>query len=103
MINREQINEKMVVCIEHTIEEKNGQVTFDNVAKNVIKEISEYAKTTSVFKSNVKRGEFFKEYTSSQIWLYLLDRVVNAPTSFHLICSVIMIIPFLEEKLAGKE
>lgn len=65
----------------------------------IINEIADYAEQTDIFKENKERGEFFDGQTAKNIFFYMLDRVVNAPTVLHRDSSVILIMPFVRKKL----
>lgn len=65
----------------------------------IVNEIADYAEQTDIFKANKERGEFFDGQTAKNIFGYMLDRVVNAPTVLHMTSSVILIMPFLRKRL----
>ncbi len=65
----------------------------------IINEIADYAEQTKIFKENKERGEIFGGKTAKNIFCYMLDRVVNAPTTLHRDVSVILIVPFVRKKL----
>lgn len=65
----------------------------------IINEIADYSEQTKIFKENKERGEIFGGQTAKNIFYYMLDRVVNAPTTVHRDSSVILIMPFLRKKL----
>lgn len=49
---------------------------------------------------NIKeRGKMFDGSTAHQLFVYMLDRVVNAPTAIHRNSSVILIMPYFRQKL----
>lgn len=65
----------------------------------IINEIADYAEQTDIFKANKERGEIFDGQTAKNIFCYMLDRVVNAPTVLHRNSSVILIMPFVRKRL----
>lgn len=62
--------------------------------------VADYAEKTRIFQENKERGTMFDGSTLQQIFGYLLDRIVNAPTSIHREFSIILIMPFVRQKLA---
>ena len=65
----------------------------------IINEIADYAEQTDIFKANKERGEIFDGQAAKDIFAYMLDRVVNAPTVLHMNSSVILIMPFVRKRL----
>lgn len=65
----------------------------------IINEIADYAEQTDIFKANKERGKFFDGQTAKNIFCYMLDRIINAPTVLHRNMSVILIMPFVRKKL----
>ena len=114
-VNVKQIGELknlMVELIQDVIKENDGKEGKDNVnfsqrAKEIIKEVADYARTTKIYAANKEQREKFweetKDATPALIYEYMLDRVVNAPTKMHMNCSVILIIPKLDELLNTTE
>lgn len=78
-------------------------LTFPDRAREIIHEIAEYGRTTMVWKSTADRREQFwadsADATPEQIYAYMLDRIVNAPTRFHRDSSILLIAPRLDELL----
>ena len=72
---------------------------FNQRGIEIINEIADYAEQTKLFKENKERCEIFDEKTAKNIFYYMLDRVVNAPTELHRDSSVILIMPFVRKKL----
>lgn len=69
----------------------------------IVNEISDYAEKTEIYQNNKDRGGvIFKDATAEEIYGYMLDRVVDAPTSLHMTASILMIIPFLRKKIEGE-
>lgn len=72
---------------------------FTKRAVEIIDEIADYAETTSLFQDAKQRGEetFPKGTKAAQLYGYMLDRIVNAPTALYLNASVILMMPFLRK------
>lgn len=76
---------------------------FTERGREIINEISDFAEQTRIFKDNEEKGKMFDGSTVRQIFGYMLDRVVNAPTSIHRDTSIILIMPFVRRKLQEEE
>lgn len=96
-----ELNELMAELLEGNIDDDT--MTLTERGREIVNGISDYAEKTQIYQDNKERGEIFKESSAKQIWGYMLDRIVNAPTLFHLTSSVLLIMPFLREKLDGKD
>lgn len=96
-MTREEMNEKMVKLLEAT-EAKDNSVVFDDKAISLVREIAEWARETNFYKENRKAaGEFFDiTATPSEIWMFMLQKIVGAPTSIHRDCVVAAHMPALE-------
>ena len=81
----------------------NETMEFTDRGREIINEISDYAEQTKIYQENKERGEIFEGSTAWQVYGYMLDRVVNAPTSLHRDSSVILIMPFVRKKLQEEE
>lgn len=82
-------------------EDKN--LLFDDRAKAIIKDIADFARNTKIWETVKEQREQFwedtKDSTPEQVYSYMLDRIVNAPTSIHRDSSIILIMPRLDELL----
>lgn len=96
-----QVNSLMLELLEqHT----NMETTeFTDRGREIIDEISDYAEQTEMFKAHKEKGEMFDGSTVKQIFGYMLDRIVKAPTQFYRQVSVILIMPFVRQKLREEE
>ncbi len=65
--------------------------------------VSDYAEQTRIFQEHKEKGEMFDGSTVQQVFGYMLDRIVNAPTTIHRNSSVILIMPFVRQKLREEE
>ena len=99
MTDTSQINNLMSELLKNNINIKDGDTVFTKRGREIIDEISDYAEQTSLFQENKEKGKIFDGSTAHQLFGYLLDRVVNAPTTIHRNSSVILIMPFVRQKL----
>ena len=74
-------------------------VQFTDRGREIIDEISDYAEQSRIFQEHKERGKIFDDSTVDIVFMYLLDRVANAPTSLHRDMSVLLIMPFVRQKL----
>ena len=67
----------------------DGEIQFEpemavtERGKEIINEIADYAETTELFRKEHHRGDMLQGKTFREMFLYMLDRVCNAPTIFH--------------------
>lgn len=97
MTDTSQLNDLMLELLENNINLEKMEIT--KRGREIIDEISDYAEQTRIFQDNKERGEMFNGSTAQQVFGYMLDRVVNAPTTIHRNSSVILIMPFVRQKL----
>lgn len=95
-----ELNALMLELLEDNIKGDPWQVT--DRGREIIDEISDYAERLEIFRVNMDRGQVFEGATARQVYGYMLDRVVNAPTIIHRDMSVILIMPFLRMKLRSE-
>lgn len=81
----------------------NEDFEFSERAKAIIKEIAEYSRTTKVFTDNKERGkDIFGGMSAKDIYMHLIEKIANAPTTAHLTTSAILCMPFLDDELGGE-
>ena len=97
MQKHEELNPLMLELLEDNIQGDPWRVTDRGM--EIINEISDYAEQLDIFQTNKDRGEIFEGATARQVYGYMLDRLVHAPTEIHRDMSVVLIMPFLREKL----
>ena len=92
--------------------ENNGKqgkknVIFSQKAKRLVKIIADFSRNTKMYRETEARIENFrnktKDATPTLMYVYILDRVANAPTMFHANFNVILLMPRLDELLNGNE
>lgn len=97
MIGEKNIGELMVELLESHIDTAEWKIT--DRGHEIINAISDHAEQTRIFQEHKDRGEIFTDATAQQVFGYMLDRIVNAPTSIHRDMSVLLIMPFVRQKL----
>lgn len=96
-MTREEMNDKMVELLEAT-ESKDDAVVFNDKAVELVKEIAAWARGTNFYKMNHEAAtKFFdSSATPSDIWMFMLQKIVDAPTDIHRDCIVAGHMPTLE-------
>ena len=94
---------RLVPELIETVEMAWDRLIFPERAREIIHEIAEYGRTTEIWKATKDRRERFwadsKDATPEQVYAYMCDRVVNAPTRYHRDSSILLIAPRLDELL----
>lgn len=103
MTDTSQVNDLMLELLESNTDWQDANAVFTKRGREIIDEISDYAEQTRIFQEHKERGEMFDGSTAQQVFGYMLDRVVNAPTTIHRNSSVILIMPFVRQKLREEE
>lgn len=101
MTDTSQINDLMLELLENNINLKKMEIT--KRGREIIDEISDYAEQTRIFQEHKESGKIFDGSTAQQVFGYMLDRIVNAPTTLHRNSSVILLMPFVRKKLRDEE
>lgn len=96
-----EVTDLMAELLENNVDYET--TVFTDRGREIINEISDFAEQTRIFKDNEEKSEMFDGSTVRQIFGYMLDRIVNAPTSIHRDTSIILIMPFVKRKLQEEE
>lgn len=94
----------MVELIE-TVDTTTGIPKFPKRATEIVKEISAYAQGTRIYQDHVaaRAEEFWPDNTApEEIWAFMLQKIVGAPTTLQRDASVLCHIPALEKALAAQ-
>lgn len=91
------------------LDKATGDFEFSEKAKDFIRQISELAKTTEIYKnSENERNDFITAskadgcLNSKDLYINLCQKVLDAPTDIHLIASVILLVPIIDDLLKEK-
>lgn len=116
MINsKDEFNAMMIELFEDVVSSNSDEdyadksISFSDRAKKLISVMAEYARTLELYNdlmdNNVvqaERAEYIelvKTKSASLIWLDMCYKISNAPTSFHMECVPVLLIPVLDDKL----
>jgi hypothetical protein len=98
-----QVNDLMLELLENNTDWQDANAVFTKRGREIIDEICDYAEQTRIFQEHKEKSEIFDGSTAQQVFGYMLDRIVNAPTTIHRNSSVILIMPFVRQKLREEE
>lgn len=99
MSNIEELSNLMVELLESNVTATTETIEITDRGRQIIDEISDFAEQTRIFQENKDRGAMLDGASACQVYRHMLDRIVNAPTDFHMDMSVLLIMPFLRQKL----
>lgn len=99
-----QINDLIVELIDSNLEVNYNLKTIkvSDRGCEIINEICDYAEQTTIFQENKEKIEIFNGSSAYQVYGYMLDRVVNAPTLLFSQTSVLLILPVVRQKLIAE-
>ncbi len=93
----------MLELLDNESEWQDANIVFTERGREIIDKISDYAERTRIFQKYKENGEMFEACTTQQVFGYMLDRIVNAPTTLHRDASILLIMPFVRRKLKEEE
>lgn len=83
---------------------QGNKVQFTDRAKEIIEELAEKYRETPVYKQSQKETpEWIKTATAEEIYIQLCDRIVEAPTTLHMLIAPKILLPILHEKIQEEE
>ena len=89
--------------IEKLLEEPvadDNEIVFTSRAVELIHQISEECKDIPIVKQTQEQAEdYAKDLTAEQVYFDMLCKIVDAPTTLHMKCSVRMLVPIIDRKL----
>ena len=100
-MSEKELIEELLTITEAT---EGGKVTFTERSKEILEELSgKYKKLPVYAQTKAQTPDWVKEATAADIYLQLCERIINAPTTMHLICVPKILIPIIWEKLQSEE
>lgn len=99
------VDEMIERLLDMDIVGEDNSIIFTDEAKQLIHEISEECMKASMIVENKDRAdEYGKGLSAEDVYMDMLLKIVNAPTSLHMLMSARMLIPVIDKKLrAGDE
>lgn len=93
------IDELMKKLLEEPVAD-NNEIVFTSRAVELIHEISEKCKGIPIVERTREQAEDYAEdLTAEQVYCDMLCKVVDAPTTLHMKCSIRILIPIIDQKL----
>ena len=97
------IDELMEKLLEEPVVD-NNEIVFTSRAVELIHEISEKCKGIPIVEqTREKTEEYAKDLTAEEVYYDMLHKIVDAPTTLHMKCSIRMLIPIIDRKLKERE
>lgn len=79
---------------------EDGTVDFTDRAKEIIEELAKKYRKTPIYKQAKKETpEWVDTATAAEIYIQMCDRIVNAPTTAHMLIAPKILLPILWEKI----
>lgn len=97
-----EIDDKIATLLELPLLEKDGEMQFAEAHKELIHEISELCGNIPLVQSTKEQAEDYAKYlTAEQVYIDMLNKIVEAPTGIHMRAAARMLIPVIDRKLKG--
>lgn len=95
-----ELEDLMYELIDNVIKTDNE---FNQRAREIIDEVSDFAEKSTLYKrmteKHKKEMEWTKHESAWNIYMHMIYKILNAPTTVHRNGSVILLLPILREKL----
>lgn len=83
---------------------QGNKVEFTDRAKEIIEELAEKYRETPIYKqAKKKEPEWVKTATAEEIYIQLCDRIIEAPTTLHMLIAPKILLPILHKKIQEEE
>lgn len=93
------IDELMEKLLEEPVVD-NNEIVFTSRAVELIQEISEKCKGIQIVEQTREQAEeYAKDLSAEEVYYDMLRKIVDAPTTLHMKCSVRMLVPIIDRKL----
>ncbi len=94
------IDEMVERLLDMDIIGEDNSITFTDEAKKLIHEISERCMDATLIVENKDRIDQYGEGLSAEeVYVDMLHKIVDAPTSMHMRMTVRLLIPIIDQKL----
>ena len=93
------IDELMEKLLEEPVVD-NNEIVFTSRAVELIHEISEKCKGIQIVEQTMEQAEeYANDLSAEEVYYDMLRKIVDAPTTLHMKCSVRMLVPIIDRKL----
>lgn len=94
------IDEMIAQLLDMELAGKDGKITFSKEAEGLIHRIAEKCSTISIVKETQEQAEAYaQELFPEQIYIDMLEKIVQAPTRIHMRVVARMLIPIIDQKI----
>lgn len=94
------IDEMVEKLLDMDIIGDDNSITFTDEAKQLIHEISEMCMDANLIVENKDRIDQYGEgFSAEEVYVDMLHKIVDAPTSLHMVMSARLLIPVIDQKL----
>lgn len=96
-------SELVVELLNEPVEEENGRIKFTERSIELIHQIADICKVFSLTEKRKERIETYaREKSAEDVYYDMLCKIVAAPTNMHMVSTVKLLIPVIDEKLKEK-
>lgn len=82
---------------------EDGTVTFTEEAKKLIHDVSEECRKLPLYQQNKDKKNTYEDgITADQVYLDMCNKIVQAPTLFHMLAVPKLLLPVIDDKLKGE-
>lgn len=94
------VDEMIERLLDMDIVKEDNSIIFTDGAKQLIHEIAERCNTIPIVKETQEQAEEYAAgLQAEQVYVDMLGKIVEAPTSIHMVMSARMLIPIIDRKL----
>ena len=83
------------------VDTKDNNIICDESTREKIKRVAEYSRGTSLYKETAEEREKLikknADANAAEVYMFLLERIIHAPTTLHMFSSVIILLPLVDE------
>lgn len=98
------VNEEILRFLEMDIVGEDNSVSFSDEAKRLIHDITLRCSKAKIVRENDERlCNYKKNLSAEDVYVDMLNKIIIAPTSFHMIATARMLIPIIDEKIRSGE
>lgn len=95
-----QIDGMIEALLNEPVVNDDNTITFTSRAIQLIHDTAELCQTIPIVeKTKEQAEEYAKDLSAEQVYVDMLVKIVEAPTTLHMICSARMLIPIIDSKL----
>ena len=93
------IDDLIYELLEEPVVQEDDSIVFTSRSIELIHKIAEECNTISTVKRHSMREEYAKGLSAEEIYIDMLIKIVDAPTSIHMRIAPKMLIPIISQKL----